>query len=100
MNQGTILGSQIGRWIILAALVVVLGALLLTIRPVAAQTEGCQTVGTTGANKKAVCYYEFVEHGTGQVATLSALERDYNSGRKGLGIGHRRERPGRQTRPI
>ena len=37
MNQGTILGSQIGRWIILAALVALLGALLLTIRPVAAQ---------------------------------------------------------------
>ena len=39
MNQGTILGSQIGRWIILAALVVVLGALLLTIRPVGAQSS-------------------------------------------------------------
>ena len=37
MNQGTILGSQIGRWIILAALVALLGALLLTIRPVFAQ---------------------------------------------------------------
>ena len=39
MKQGTILGSQIGRWIILAALVVVLGALLLTIRPVGAQSS-------------------------------------------------------------
>ena len=39
MNQGTILGSQIGRWVILAALVVVLGALLLTIRPVLAQSS-------------------------------------------------------------
>ena len=76
MKQGTNLGSQIGRWIILAAVVALLGALLLTIRPVVAQTEGCQTVGTTADNKKAVCYYEFVEHGTGQVATLSALERD------------------------
>ena len=37
MNQGTILGSQIGRWIILAAVVALLGALLLTIRPVGAQ---------------------------------------------------------------
>ena len=40
MNQRTNLGSQIGRWIILAALVVVLGALLLTIRPVVAQSDG------------------------------------------------------------
>ena len=37
MNQGTNLGSQIGRWIILAAVVALLGALLLTIRPVGAQ---------------------------------------------------------------
>ena len=37
MRQGTILGSQIGRWIVLAALVAVLGALLLTMRPVGAQ---------------------------------------------------------------
>ena len=39
MNQGTNLGSQIGRWIIFAALVVVLGALLLTIRPLGAQSS-------------------------------------------------------------
>ena len=39
MKQGTILGSQIGRWIILAALVALLGALLLTIRPVGAQSD-------------------------------------------------------------
>ena len=39
MRQGTILGSQIGRWIILAALVALLGALLLTIRPVGAQQD-------------------------------------------------------------
>ena len=39
MNQGTNLGSQIGRWIVLAALVAVLGALLLTIRPVFAQVS-------------------------------------------------------------
>ena len=37
MNQGTNLGSQIGRWIVLAALVALLGALLLTMRPVGAQ---------------------------------------------------------------
>ena len=37
MNQGTKLGSQVGRWIILAALVVALGAMLLTIRPAFAQ---------------------------------------------------------------
>ena len=43
MNQGTNLGSQIGRWIILAAVVALLGALLLTIRPVGAQqTIGCR----------------------------------------------------------
>ena len=41
MNQGTNLGSQIGRWIILAAVVALLGALLLTMRPVGAQsTDG------------------------------------------------------------
>ena len=39
MKQGTILGSQIGRWIVLAALVALLGALLLTIRPVVAQQD-------------------------------------------------------------
>ena len=39
MRQGTILGSQIGRWIIFAALVVALGALLLTIQPVGAQSS-------------------------------------------------------------
>ena len=39
MNQGTNLGSQIGRWIILAAVVALLGALLLTIRPVGAQQD-------------------------------------------------------------
>ena len=38
MNQGTNLGSQVGRWIILAALVALLGALLLTMRPVGAQS--------------------------------------------------------------
>ncbi len=37
MKQGTILGSQVGRWILLAALVVALGAFLLTTQPVGAQ---------------------------------------------------------------
>ena len=40
MNQGTNLGSQIGRWIILAAVVALLGALLLTTRPAGAQDNG------------------------------------------------------------
>ena len=39
MKQGTNLGSQIGRWIVLAAVVALLGALLLTIRPVGAQQD-------------------------------------------------------------
>ena len=52
MNQGTILGSQIGRWIILATLVVVLGALLLTIRPVIAQST--PPGAPTGLTAKAV----------------------------------------------
>ena len=37
MKHGTSLGSQAGRWIILAALVVALAALLLTTRSVGAQ---------------------------------------------------------------
>ena len=40
MNQRTNLGSQIGRLIILAALVALLGALLLTTRPAGAQDNG------------------------------------------------------------
>ena len=39
MNQGTNLGSQIGRWVVLAVMVALLGALLLTIRPVVAQQD-------------------------------------------------------------
>ena len=57
MNQGTILGSQIGRWIVLAALVAVLGALLLAIQPVRAQDS------TT---------IEYAENSTDAVVTLSA----------------------------
>ena len=62
MNQGTNLGSQMGRWIILAALVALLGALLLTIRPVGAQN----LVAHTG---------EVKEHSTDEVR-LAALEPD------------------------
>ena len=69
MNQGTILGSQIGRWIVLAALVVVLGALLLTIRPVGAQTSGCVVVGDD-----LECTY--AENGTGRVYDFHATDPD------------------------
>ena len=78
MNQGTILGSQIGRWIVLAALVVVLGALLLTIRPVGAQTPpptGCTKVGT-GIDREYVCNVTYAENGTGSVYNLGAQDRD------------------------
>ena len=66
MKQGTNLGSQIGRWIILAALVVVLGALLLTIRPLAAQSTGdCEKIGG-----ELQCSY--LEHSTGHVYDFHA----------------------------
>ena len=55
MKQGTNLGSQIGRWIILAAVVVVLGALLLTIQPVGAQS-------TDGAPQLTIVPPNTVEH--------------------------------------
>ena len=67
MNQGTILGSQIGRWIILAALVVVLGALLLTIRPLGAQ-EAPPTV------RDAVTLFDYAENGEGAVTTYRATD--------------------------
>ena len=69
MNQGTNLGSQIGRWIVLAALVVVLGALLLTIRPVGAQTSSCAVVGDD-----LECTY--AENGTGRVYDFHATDPD------------------------
>ena len=59
MNQGTILGSQIGKWIILVALVAALGVLLLTIRPVGAQ--GSSTI-------------LYPENGTDPVATFTATD--------------------------
>ena len=77
MNQGTILGSQIGRWVVLAAVVALLGALLLTIRPVGAQTPptGCDPVGR-GEAREYVCNLTYAENGTGPVKNLGALDRD------------------------
>ena len=66
MKQGTILGSQIGRWIILAALVALLGALLLTIRPVGAQEDTAPTLSN------AETQFDYVEDGTGPVTTFRA----------------------------
>ena len=57
MNQGTNLGSQKGRWLILAALVAVLGALLFLLPGVQAQD------GTT---------IEYTENSTDAVVTLTA----------------------------
>ena len=62
MNQGTNLGSQKGRWIILAALVAVLGALLFLLPGVQAQAQQAQQSFT----------YE--ENDTGPVATFSATD--------------------------
>ena len=71
MNQGTNLGSQIGRWIILAALVAVLGALLLTIRPV-----GAQDATPTIPNAETV--FNYAENGTGPVTTYRARDPEGN----------------------
>ena len=66
MNQGTNLGSQIGRWIVLAAVVALLGALLLTTRPVGAQSTGdCEKIGG-----ELQCSY--VEHSAGHVYDFHA----------------------------
>ena len=59
MNQGTILGSQIGKWLILVALVAAFAA-LLTASVVRAQ-EDSTTV-------------EYAENGTDPVVTLSATD--------------------------
>ena len=68
MRQGTNLGSQIGRWIILAAVVALLGVLLLTIRPLAAQSTGnCEEV-----NGEQVCAFTYVEEGKGEVEDFHA----------------------------
>ena len=66
MKQGTNLGSQIGRWIILAAVVALLGALLLTIRPVGAQQETAPTLSN------AETQFDYAEDGTGPVTTFRA----------------------------
>ena len=67
MNQGTNLGSQIGRWIILAALVALLGALLLTMRPVGAQDA-------PPLIPNAETEFTYVEEGTGPVTTYRATD--------------------------
>ena len=72
MNQGTNLGSHIGRWIILAALVVVLGALLLTIRPVGAQQDTAPTLSN------AVTAHDYDENGTGPITTFRARDPENN----------------------
>ena len=67
MNQGTNLGSQIGRWIVLAALVALLGALLLTIRPV-----GAQDAPPSVSNVETQFTYD--EKGTGPITTYRARD--------------------------
>ena len=58
MNQETHLGSQIGRWIVLAALAVALGALLLTIRPVGAQDADADAPPTISDAQTVFSYAE------------------------------------------
>ena len=58
MNQGTILGSQIGKWLILVALVAAFAA-LLTASVVRAQDNGT---------------IQYAENGTGPVATFTATD--------------------------
>ena len=72
MNQGTNLGSQIGRWIILAAVVALLGALLLTIRPVVAQQEAPPSI------PNAETVFSYAEKGTGPVTTYRARDPEGN----------------------
>ena len=62
MNQGTNLGSQKGRWIILAALVAVLGALLFLLPGGLVQAQQAQQSFT------------YAENGTGPVATFAATD--------------------------
>ena len=62
MNQGTNLGSQKGRWIILAALVAVLGALLYLLSGGLVQAQQAQQSFT------------YAENGTGPVATFAATD--------------------------
>ena len=67
MNQGTNLGSQIGRWIILAAVVALLGALLLTIRPV-----GAQDAPPTISDAQTV--FSYAENGETPIITYRATD--------------------------
>ena len=71
MNQGTNLGSQIGRWIILAAVVALLGALLLTIRPVGAQ-DAPPTIGD------AQTVFNYAENGDKPIITYRARDPETN----------------------
>ena len=71
MKQGTNLGSQIGRWIILAAVVALLGALLLTIRPLGAQ-EAPPSV------RDANTLFDYAENGTGPITTYLATDPENN----------------------
>ena len=72
MNQGTNLGSQIGRWIVLAAVVALLGALLLTIRPVGAQQDTAPTLSN------AVTAHDYAENGKGLITTFRARDPENN----------------------
>ena len=72
MKQGTNLGSQIGRWIILAAVVALLGALLLTIRPVGAQQDTAPTLSN------AVTAHDYDENGKGPITTFRANDPEGN----------------------
>ena len=71
MNQGTNLGSQIGRWIVLAAVVALLGALLLTIRPVGAQDAPPSV-------RDAKTLFDYAENGKGPVTTYRATDPENN----------------------
>ena len=62
MNQGTNLGSQKGRWIILAALVAVLGSLLFLLPGFTVQAQQAQQSFT------------YAENGTEPVATFTATD--------------------------
>ena len=72
MNHGTNLGSQIGRWIIFAALVVALGALLLTIQPAGAQQDTAPTLSN------AVTAHDYDENGKGPITTFRARDPENN----------------------
>ena len=82
VKQATILGSQISRWIVLAALVAVLGALLLAIQPV-----GAQDAPPTIAN--AETQFTYAENGTRPITpTYKATDPDgdtifWDAGRHG-----------------